>query len=356
MKKTILLIVISIVMALSSCSVLNNFTGKTNSSNSQTGSSSKVESSVVTTAKNALTGETIPLEQASTNRPMGIMVSNIQIALPQSGLSQADICFEVVAEGGITRILALFYNWSKLPKIGTVRSARDYYIDLAQAYDAIYVHFGESYIAAAVLKDRNIDDIDLFKIDNAYWRDQARIKSKGLEHSAYTNIDYIKKGINAKKIQVAAQNGKQADAFNFNPPDQKIKPTDITANKVTVPFSGVSTSIFDYNSTEGVYGKSEFGSPEIDENTNSQLKVTNVIILFTDITRANDPELMAVSMDGGSGYYVSNGSAQEISWEKGQPTDPIKLYANDNSPLKINAGKTWVCIVDNVRNSLIKFE
>ena len=362
MKKIILLFVISLMMVLSSCSVLNYFSGKTGSSGSQTQSSSKAVSSVATTATNALTGETIPLSQATTNRPMGIMVSNIQQALPQWGLSQADICYEVVAEGGITRIFALFYNWSNLPKIGPIRSARDYFIDLAQGNDAIFVHWGESYIAKQALKDRNINDIDGMYQSNAFARDPTR-EPRGLEHSGYTDLALIQNGIKDKNEQVAAPNGKQPNTFNFNPPDQKIKPTDITATNVTVPFSGVATSVFNYIAAEGVYGKSEFGSPEMDANTNTQLKVTNVMILCTDITIANDPntntpdpELMSVSMDGGSGYYITNGGAQNITWKKGQPTDPVQLFASDGSPLKVNAGKSWICIVDNSVNSLIKFQ
>ena len=362
MKKTGLLIIILTMFVLTSCSILSKLTTPSSSLNSKAESSSKAVSSVVPTAKNALTGETIPLSQATTNRPMGIMVSNIQKALPQSGLSQADICYEVVAEGGITRIFALFYNWNNLPKIGPVRSARDYYIDFAQGHNAIFVHFGESYLAQQALTDRKINDIDGMSVDSAFWRDQARVKSKGLEHSAYTNAATIQKGITIKNIKVAAENGKQTDAFDFSSPEQKIKPTFMTANKVTVPFSDVTTGVFDYLSAENVYAKSEFGSPQIDENTNTQLKVTNVIVLFTDIqlamnpnTNQLDPELMSVAMQGGSGYYISNGGAQEISWEKGQPTASLKLFASDHTSLKINAGKSWICFVENGRKSLVKF-
>jgi len=105
---------------------------------------------------NPLSGEYNLSKDAVGKRPVGIMVNNIKISLPQRGISQADLCYEVLAEGGITRILALFPDINKIPDTGSVRSARDYYIDLAVSHNSIFVHFGGSPTALKTIKEKKI--------------------------------------------------------------------------------------------------------------------------------------------------------------------------------------------------------
>ena len=138
-------------------------------------------------AVNPLTGLNDLAPSASGKRPVTVMVSNIKIALPQYGLSKADICYEVLAEGGITRIMAVFADKNNIPKTGPVRSVRDYYVDLTEGMDGILVHFGGSPKGYSVIESYGTDDVDGMTASAAFEQDAALASSKGREHSFFTS-------------------------------------------------------------------------------------------------------------------------------------------------------------------------
>ena len=132
------------------------------------------------------------------------MVSNIKQALPQSGLSSADICYEALAEGGITRIMAVFSDYTELPKTGPVRSARDYYLQLAAPLDTIFVNFGTSTIASDMIRQKNVDNIDgMYYSTLSFTQDKQRAASRGREHSFYIDAQGLQKAIDKAKIDTA---------------------------------------------------------------------------------------------------------------------------------------------------------
>ena len=134
-------------------------------------------------------------DEALNTRPVAVMINNIIYALPQWGISQADIIYEMLAEGRITRFLAIFQDHSKIDKLASIRSARPYYIDIAQSYGAVYIHFGGSVPAYDAIAKRS----DLISIDGikgswegtVFFRDPGRKKQMGLEHSVYTTGEYL---------------------------------------------------------------------------------------------------------------------------------------------------------------------
>ena len=133
--------------------------------------------------------------EAMSRRPVAVMVSNSYDSLPQWGISQADIIYEMLAEGRITRLLAIFKDPSKIDKLASVRSSRPYFIDIAQSYGAVYMHFGGSvpaYEAIAARKDLiSMDGIRGGWEGKLYFRDPDRRKQLGLEHSVYTTGEYM---------------------------------------------------------------------------------------------------------------------------------------------------------------------
>ena len=138
---------------------------------------------------NPLTGEGCARDIAQ-KRPVAVMLNNLKKALPQLGVSQADIIYEAPAEGGITRMLAVFQSVEEVGNIGSVRSARDYYVSLAMGHDALYLHAGGSPGAYAAIKNWGAAAFDCVNgpyEGTLFWRDKERRKSMGMEHSVLTS-------------------------------------------------------------------------------------------------------------------------------------------------------------------------
>ena len=149
---------------------------------------------------NPLTGE--PMESKyENNRPVAVMLNNLKAAQPQLGISQADIIYEVPAEGGITRMLGVYQSLEGVGNLGSIRSARSYYLELALGLDALFVHAGGSPGAYRDLPAWGVDNMDGVRGRSdaeIFWRDAERRKSKGYEHSLLTSgeriLDYLGEG------------------------------------------------------------------------------------------------------------------------------------------------------------------
>ena len=144
---------------------------------------------------NPLTGEGCATDIGK-NRPVAIMLNNLKKALPQLGVSQADIIYEAVAEGGITRMLGVFQSMEGVGNIGSVRSARDYYVSLAYGHDAVFLHAGGSPQAYDAIQSWGVTALDCVNgpyEGTLFWRDADRRKTMGLEHSVLTSGETIQK-------------------------------------------------------------------------------------------------------------------------------------------------------------------
>ena len=138
-------------------------------------------------ARSYLTGEWIDADLAK-KKPVAIMIGNTNDALPQYGLSQADVLYEAPAEGGITRLMPIFQDYSGLDKIGSVRSCRHYYAYYAMEFDAIYIHYGQAIYATELLESGKVEDLNGLEgaIDSAtFYRD----KSRKAPHNAFVSTD-----------------------------------------------------------------------------------------------------------------------------------------------------------------------
>ncbi len=306
-------------------------------------------------AVNPLTGKPLVSESNQGNRPVSVMVSNIKQALPQSGLSSADICYEALAEGGITRIMAVFSDYTELPKTGPVRSARDYYLQLAAPLDTIFVNFGTSTIASDMIRQKNVDNIDgMYYSTLSFTQDKQRAASRGREHSFYIDAQGLQKAIDKAKIDTA-QTSVLQPVFHFRDYEEEpVQPQQMAANRVSVGFSYYNTSEFTYSS--GKYFKSQFGEAQIDENTGSQISFENVVILFAGTSNVQNSVLLQMDLNGGSGYYISAGGAEEINWKKGKYENPVTLTSKSGGTLSVNPGKTYVCVVPTNRQNYVSFE
>ena len=348
-KKTRLMKTLSLIFALTL--IVTAFTGCGGKEEEPT---TTEPTTVITTEppvvyRNPLTGEAGYNEELIGNRPVMVVVENHSQARPQWGLTSSDIVFEMVAEGGITRMILMYADASRLPdKIGPVRSTRHYFLDLAEGYDAIFTHFGQSTYAKQQLQSHDIDNINGY-VDGSYF---SRDKSRNVdsEHTAYTTKEWVTKAIEDKEYRTTLKDG-YTDAFQFNIDGDKVL-KDGSCVTATVSFSSSYTYTLNYDKQENVYYSSLNGNPFMDSN-GTQQNIENIVILYTNISAISGDTKNRVDFDlsEGEGRYISNGSYEDISWKKGDSTDMLKLYDSEGEELKLNTGRTYIAICDNSREA-----
>ncbi len=296
--------------------------------------------------KSRLTGLEVETEEDAERRPVAIMINNIKAALPQYGISKAGIVFEALAEGGITRLLAVFDDLEGVEQIGTIRSARPYYLDLAQSVDAVYIHIGGSPDAYSQIKSRGMDSFDLIEGRNnsMYWRDKDRIKTNGYEHSVFTSGARITEKLEAENIRMK-RSGSYGDVFAFSE-DASYSGDD--ALKITAVFSPYKTGTYTYDEVSGLYRIGQYGKAHADALYGTQLAFKNIFILRVNsyVIKGDTAGRLAFDMVGsGSGKYIVNGTATDIKWSRASKSAPFKLTTADGAELPVVPGDSYVSLV-----------
>ena len=296
---------------------------------------------------NPLTGEGCARD-ISRNRPVAIMLNNHKKAMPQLGVSQADIIYELPAEGGITRMMGLFQSTDGVGSIGTVRSARDYYVSLAFGHDAIFLHAGGSPMAYDAIQSWGVDALDCVNgpyEGTLFWRDSWRKKNRGLEHSVLTSGDTISSLLPTYKRLRLEHPEDFSDALLFDRDQAQGDP----ASVLTVVFSNYKTGSFTYDPDTGLYKVSQYGGPYVDGNTDQQVAVRNVLVLRTDVgsVKGDDKGRKTLRTTGeGSGILLRDGVAQEITWHKRKNSTPMYYTDKDGSPVSFGVGHSYINMLD----------
>lgn len=296
-----------------------------------------------------LTGEWVEPE-INERKPVAIMINNIGEAMPQSGIARADIIYEMIVEGGITRLEAVFSDYSGLTKIGPVRSARQYYVRNAEQLDAIFCHIGTSTLADEELATSPVVDMDGMGGVGNYliYRSNDRVAP----HNAYTSEEAIEAAIEYKGVDMS-RSSNYNKMFSFSTSVKDIE-GGTTANKITTAFNTGRAPWFEYNAEEHQYYRFQYGDKQIDDQTGEQLHFQNVLVLFAT-TYSYDGYLMEVrNEESGDGYYASNGKYIPIQWKYEQGT--VHYYTSDGERLVMNPGKTWITYFDADNKSGVTFE
>lgn len=291
---------------------------------------------------NPLTGEWID-ESFANVRPITVMVNNLKPAIPQAGVEKADIMYEVLVEGGITRMMGVYTDYSDLDKIGPIRSARHYYVKLANEYDSIYVHVGHSTYAVTELAESGIDHIDGTEgIGNVF---TYRTSDRKAPHNCYASTDGILKAFEQCGFTLTHSTSYDSTKFAFNSEDTALSDGS-TANKITTAFNKSRQPWFEYNAEDKLYYRYEYDEPQIDEITGNQLTYKNVIIQFaTHSVLDTEKDLQEIKLTGtGEGFYATDGKIIPITWEKQTDKTVTKYYTLDGEQLQMNPGKTWITI------------
>lgn len=278
---------------------------------------------------------------SSENIAFMAIVENSSDARPQSGLSQADVVFETMAEGGIQRFIAIFQKNS--PEcIGPIRSARPYFIDISLEYKLAFAHCGGSSEALDKIEKDNLMSINELKYGKYFYRDSNR----KAPHNLYTTSGKIKEFIKEKNYT------KAYEKLSFDK-DYWIKSKAEPLNCITISTNKNYSTSYQYKN--GLYYKSMDGKIAEDKNNNSQIAVKNIVIQLTNITLQNDNNHLDIALVGeGDGYIISSGKYEKIKWYKKDKGSKTILKNQDGDKVCLNPGNTFWHIID--KNSKIDIE
>lgn len=308
-----------------------------------------VTAAVTTTAappRNPMTGEIGYPAEALIRRPAAVMVNNLTGSLPQYGIAAADQIYEIPVEGGITRLMAVYADYSDVPAVCSVRSCRYYFPLLCLGMDALYFHWGcDQTIALETLSRTGIDHFDGGALSGTlFFRDAERQETFAVEHTGCLDGSRIAAYLSSRSVRTELLPEYQHPAFHFAAEQINLTGGQPAA-EITLHFSGSYYSTFLYSEESGTYNKLHSGSPHMDARTGTQLSFENVIILQTDIHTREDGYLMDVALSGGTGWYAANGSMVPLTWEKSAETAPIRLYDAAGAEMTVSPGKIYIGII-----------
>ena len=298
---------------------------------------------------NLLTGLPTLTDGAIGKRPVAVMVNNVDAALPQYGISAADLIFELPVEYDLTRLMAVYGDYTQIPEVCSIRSCRYYYPILAVGFDAIYVNWGmNESVARPTVNGMDIDqyDGDEYGLGDCFGRDKARYESGyAWEHTGVFHGPNFPSVLEKDKVRTDLKEDKTGTAFNFVEMDKNAAPNGEDAQKVRVDF-GANYSVFTYDEENHEYLKNFKDSPHMDGISKEQLKFENVIVLETEIKPyPGDEVIKYVDWEGGEnakGYYISEGKMVPITWSKAGMYDPLKFFDANGNELQLNRGKSYI--------------
>ena len=287
---------------------------------------------------NELSGEPIDTKYDN-KRPVSVMYNNIKDGLPHCGIGEAEIVYEAYVEGGITRLLGIFKKYDTLENVGSIRSARSYYVTFSREYNAVLSHFGGPHkYVDEILK--TIDHLDGQLTADVYYRVNDRVAP----HNAFGNGEGWVKGFEKYNISTTYTKDYQGQHFKFADPEEPVMlENGIQALKVT-PGYVYNKPYVVYNEETGLYDKFQFGEADVDGNTGEQLTYKNIIIQYaTGRTLDGSPYLEYDLVDSGkTGWYITNGKAIKVTWEKKSDKDITRYYDESGEEITLNVGKTYV--------------
>ena len=281
-------------------------------------------------------------DEAATKKPVtAVMIENSPDARPQSGLKQAEVVYEAIAEGGITRFLVL-YQQNKPGLVGPVRSLRMYYVDWLAPYQASVAHVGGSAAALGEIRNGNYRDIDQFFNAGSYWRATDRYAP----HNVYTNFERLD-ALNAAKNYTSSQFSGQArtDGAASKTPN---------ATSVDLNFSSAwYNTHYDYDAASNTYARS-IGGQASNDREEGRISPSVVIALHVNETTTMEDGYRQSILTTGSGKadIFQNGTVTEATWQKNSRAEQLKFVDGDGKEIALNRGQTWIGAVPNSGGSV----
>lgn len=288
-----------------------------------------------------LTGLKVKKEADTTKPVTAIIIENGTEARPQSGLKDAEIVYEAVAEGGITRLMA-FYQQKKPQLIGPVRSIRPYYVDWYIPYDASMAHIGGSAKALKMIRNGDHRDLDQFFNAEAYWRTSDRYAP----HNVYTSFKRLDALNKAKRYKTS--HPKVFEREDVEPAKK------LTARKVSVH---ISSALFDssymYDKKHQRYIRSQAGAQHKDREKGVITPKVVIVLKVSEETVVEETARESIKTTGkGEAYIFQNGSVTKATWQRSSKADQIEFTDKKGEPIKLDRGQTWITAIDKNRGSV----
>ena len=303
---------------------------------------------------NPLSGQ-ITDRDLSNVRPVGFMNNNIYQGTPQHGISNAELVFEMNAEGNVTRFLTIYQDINRdTPRIGSIRSARPYYLDWIKTFDCILVRAGGSETANNQIIRRGIPQINaLVAGEPTFYRDQDRLNAGySIEHTLFTTGERICDYFEAVPSLSTVHYEGFSCPFSFTLDPMTADGEDAT--QFTVYMNPNKRTLFEYDAENRRYLMTEYDRPMTDGNTGEQLAVRNVLVFFTSYRREySGSSTLLADMSGGSGKYACDGKMVDISWFR--TDEGLSIIRTDDTYVQLAVGHTFVCCADASSGSVLMY-
>ena len=279
------------------------------------------------------------------DRPIAVMIDNHSGAWPQANLNKAYMVYEIVVEGGETRLMALFKG-QNLEKIGPVRSSRHYFLDYALENDAIYVHHGWSPQAQSDIASLGVNNINgIQESSSSFWR----VKDKSAPHNLFTSTESILK-IAERKGYSKTSNKKSV--LNYVSNEVEMPSTAVNATSVTIPHSNLQTVKYEYDEQSKTYKRYARNKLQTDYITGEPVTTKNIIITMCENYTLDDSENKGrqglKNIGTFKGYYITDGKAIEIECTKNARDEQTVYKDLNGKEIEVNDGNTFVniCPID----------
>ena len=281
------------------------------------------------------------VDQFSKSRPIAVMINNNHAAWPHAGLSDAYITYEIIAEGGITRLMAVFKD-KDTSKIGSVRSSRPYYLDYALENDAIYVHFGYSEDARSDISSLGVDNINGLTDESVFWRDTSLNKAR--EHTAFTSMEKIK-NFSKEKGYNRDTNKKLLLKYSVDEIDLSKREGAFKADSIFLKYSNYTNSSYEYDADKKVYKRSMSGTAHVDAITGQQYTYKNIIVApLKNYSYDSYGRQKLDNIGSFDGYFITDGYSVPITFTKESRSSQTVYKYKDGSIIKFNDGNTFIQI------------
>lgn len=301
------------------------------------------------------------VDENSNQRPIAVMIDNNVGNSFHAGLQDSYINYEIIVEGGLTRIMAVFKD-KNVSLIGPVRSSRHYFLDYALESDCIYTHYGWSTYAENDIKALSVNNINGLYDEQPFWRDNTI----AAPHNVFTTTERIYSYASTKQyptttnewqllnystseVDLSTPIGTKTVTNEETGKKEKVNVQNedlIIANTIIIPYSNYQTRGYTYDSTRKVYLRTMNNQPHVDKTTHEQLYYKNIIIEKVSNSQLDSYGRQDLKTTGsGEGYYITNGYALPIIWTKSTRKSKTKYTYNNGEEIKINDGNTFIQIM-----------
>lgn len=302
------------------------------------------------------------VDEDSNQRPIAVMIDNNIGDGLHAGLQESYINYEIIVEGGLTRIMAVFKD-KNVQLIGPVRSSRHYFLDYALESDCIYAHYGWSTYAENDIKYLGVNNINGLYTSVPYWRDNtiaaphnvfttteklydyARTQNYDIETNNWKLLNYSTDEINLLPEKSENKN-KETTSTETTQSENQTNPELLTANNISIQYSYHQNRSYTYDAITKKYLRNMNGKAHIDKTTQQQLNYKNIIIVKVSNKTLDSYGRQDLNTTGqGQGYYITNGYALPINWTKNKRNGKTKYTYSDGTEIKVNDGNTFIQIV-----------